>query len=79
MRKCQCLSFNFNEVMKNEKCELNDANTKLVPETLKGKERGIIYYEPIRSNNDNNVGIYFMCMKKWCILFYPRTSLSNDF
>ena len=43
MRKCQCLSFNLNEVNKTQNCELNDASTKLAPDTLKAKE-GVTYY-----------------------------------
>ena len=56
LRKCQCLSFNFNEVNATENCELNDANTKLAPEALKEKE-GVAYYEPVRSYNDKKVNL----------------------
>jgi len=38
MKKCQCLSFNFNEINKTENCELNDATAKLTPEALIRKE-----------------------------------------
>ena len=54
LRKCQCLSFNFNEVNATENCELNDANTKLAPEALKEKE-GVTYYELGRSFINKNV------------------------
>ena len=54
LRKCQCLSFNFNEINKTDNCELNDANTKLAPEALKEKE-GVTYYEPVRTYYDKNV------------------------
>ena len=57
LRKCQCLSFNFNEVNKTENCELNDASTKLAPDALKAKE-GVTYYEPVRSYFDNNVSTF---------------------
>ena len=56
LSKCQCLSFNFNEINKTENCELNDANTKLAPEALKEKE-GVIYYEPVRTYYDKNVSV----------------------
>ena len=56
LRKCQCLSFNFNEVNATENCELNDANTKLAPEALKEKE-GVIYYEPVRTYYGPNVSM----------------------
>ena len=54
LRKCQCLSFNFNEVNKTENCELNDASTKLAPDALKAKE-GVTYYELGRSYIDEKV------------------------
>lgn len=54
LRKCQCLSFNFNEVNETENCELNDASIKLTPDALKTKE-GVKYYEPVRSYNDKKV------------------------
>ena len=54
LKKCQCLSFNFNEINKTENCGLNDANTKLAPEALKEKE-GVTYYEPARTYYDKNV------------------------
>ena len=54
LKKCQCLSFNFNEVKKTGNCELNDASTKLAPEALKAKE-GVKYYEPVRSYNNEKV------------------------
>ena len=57
LRKCQCLSFNFNEVNATENCELNDATTKLVPEAVKEKE-GVSYYEVGRTYLDKNVSLY---------------------
>ena len=49
MRNCQCLSFNFYESSnKTLNCELNEANTKIVPEALVSKE-GVTYYEPVRT------------------------------
>ena len=49
MRNCQCLSFNFYESSnKTLNCELNEANTKIVPEALVKKE-GVTYYEPVRT------------------------------
>ncbi len=54
LNNCQCLSFNFNEINTTENCELNDANTKLVPEALREKE-GVIYYEPVRNYYDKKV------------------------
>lgn len=54
LKKCQCLSFNFNEVKKTANCELNDASTKLAPDALKATE-GVKYYEPVRSYNDEKV------------------------
>ena len=56
LRKCQCLSFNFNEINATNNCELNDANTKLVPEALKEKD-GVVYYEPVRSYYGTNVSM----------------------
>ena len=56
LANCQCLSFNFNEVNTTENCELNDANTKLVPQALKEKE-GVNYYEPVRNYYDKKVRI----------------------
>ena len=48
MRNCQCLSFNFYESSnKTSNCELNEANTKIVPEALTAKE-GVTYFEPLR-------------------------------
>ena len=58
LKKCQCLSFNFNEINKTENCEVNDANTKLAPEALKLKE-GVTYYEPVRTYYDKNVSNVF--------------------
>ena len=55
VRKCQCLSFNFNEVNKTDNCELNDVNTKQAPEALKERS-GVIYYEPDRSYPKMKVG-----------------------
>ena len=57
LRKCQCLSFNFNEISATENCELNDATKKLAPEAVKEKE-GVIYYELRRTYFDKNVSIY---------------------
>ena len=57
MRKCQCLSFNFNEVNKTENCELNDDNTKLTPDVLKAKE-GVTYYEPVSTYYEKNVSTF---------------------
>ena len=57
LRKCQCLSFNFNEIKATENCELNDATKKLAPEAVKEKE-GVIYYELRRTYFDKNVSIY---------------------
>ena len=56
VRKCQCLSFNFNKVSKTDNCELNDANTKLAPEALKGRE-GVTYYEIGRTYYDSKVSM----------------------
>ena len=55
MKNCQCLSFNFNEVNATENCELNDANTKLEPDSLREKE-GVNYYELARNYYDMKVG-----------------------
>jgi len=57
LKKCQCLSFNFNEINKTETCELNDATTKLTPKVLTRKE-GVKYYEIIRTYFDKNVSIF---------------------
>ena len=54
LRKCQCLSFNFNDLNKTQNCELNDATFKMYPEALKEKE-GATYYEPAREYLDKNV------------------------
>ena len=62
MANCQCLSFNFNEVNATENCELNDANTKLVPQALKEKE-GVNYFEPVRQYHDQNVRIFLFAFK----------------
>ena len=58
LSKCQCLSFNFNEINKTGNCELNDANSKLAPEALKEKE-GVTYYEPVRTYYDRKVSVNF--------------------
>ena len=69
LKKCQCLSFNFNEINKTENCELNDATTKLAPEALTRKE-GIKYYEIIRTYFDKNVSIFveFSTINPFCDL-----------
>ena len=59
LRKCQCLSFNFNDLNKTQNCELNDATFKMYPEALKEKE-GATYYEPAREYLDKNVSIFFI-------------------
>ena len=65
LRKCQCLSFNFNEVNSTENCELNDATTKLAPEALRKKE-GVMYYELGRVYYDKNVGMPMVtCRITW--------------
>ncbi|XP_015778106.1 PREDICTED: uncharacterized protein LOC107355998 [Acropora digitifera] len=52
MRNCQCLSFNFYESSnKTSNCELNEANTKIVPDALTAKE-GVTYFEPLRKYDD---------------------------
>ena len=56
LSKCQCLSFNFNEINKTENCELNDANAKLSPEALKEND-GVTYYEPVRTYYDRKVSV----------------------
>ena len=57
LKKCQCLSFNFNEINETENCELNDATTKLAPEALTRK-KGVKYYELIRTYFDKDVSIF---------------------
>ena len=59
LRKCQCLSFNFNDLNKTQNCELNDATFKMYPEALKEKE-GATYYEPAREYLDKNVSKCFI-------------------
>ena len=59
LRKCQCLSFNFNDLNKTQNCELNDATFKMYPEALKEKE-GATYYEPAREYLDKNVSKFFI-------------------
>ena len=54
LRKCECLSFNFNEINKPGNCELNDATTRLEPDALKRKE-GVTYYELVRTYYGKNV------------------------
>ena len=52
MRNCQCLSFNFYESSnKTSNCELNEADTKIVPDGLTAKE-GVTYFEPLRKYDD---------------------------
>lgn len=57
LRKCECLSFNFDEGNKAGNCELNDATTKLAPDALKAKE-GVTYYEPVRTYYEKNVSTF---------------------
>ena len=58
--KCQCHSFNFNEINKTENCQLNDATATLEPEALKEK-KGVTYYQIERSYLDQKVsGIFFL-------------------
>lgn len=59
LSKCQCLSFNFNDLNKTQNCELNDATFKMYPEALKEKE-GATYYEPAREYLDKNVSKFFI-------------------
>ena len=54
LRKCECLSFNFDEGNKAGNCELDDATTKLAPDALKEKE-GVTYYELVRTYYNKNV------------------------
>ena len=54
LRKCECLSFNFDEDNTAGNCELNDATTKLAPDALKAKE-GVTYYELVRTYYNKNV------------------------
>lgn len=42
LRKCQCLSFNFNDLNKTQDCELNDATFKMYPEALKERKAQLI-------------------------------------
>ena len=58
LKKCHCLSFNFNEINKTENCGLHDANTKQAPEALKEKE-GVTYYEPVRTYYGKNVTEFY--------------------
>ncbi|KAL9967805.1 hypothetical protein ACROYT_G026101 [Oculina patagonica] len=65
LKKCQCLSFNVNEVNITENCELNDANTKLTPKALKEKE-GVTYYELVRNYYDKHGVAHQSCSELAC-------------
>ena len=70
LKKCQGLSFNFNEINKTENCQLNDATAKLGPEALTRRE-GIKYYEITRTYFDKNVTIFvksFLLINLFCDL-----------
>ena len=56
LTKCQCLSFNFDEVKKTDNCELNDATTKMAPKALMKKD-DVTYYEILRTYYDKDVSI----------------------
>ena len=62
MRNCQCLSFNFYESSnKTSNCELNEANTKIVPDALTAKE-GVTYFEPLRKYDDPEKEVCMPCL-----------------
>ncbi|XP_015778104.1 PREDICTED: uncharacterized protein LOC107355997 [Acropora digitifera] len=66
MRNCQCLSFNFYESSnKTLNCELNEANTKIVPEALVKKE-GVTYYEPVRTYAGLEESPQQLCSERFC-------------